>query len=362
MDQKQSSSPFNSQNFQNAAQNHQENQISNPGQSNQAQIYNLSQINTQENLRNTQRLKTLKELYEKCNRAKVQISEFLTRLDLQENTVDYNTALDYFKLISSELLGILRSMDSEKNDFLNNQILVPLKLVNEPDEKLIKITENRVPFFNHDVVPDMLRTKLDNEIENEMNNLEKAAIDKYCVNLNDKNEHLETTINNLAIRLKKMSDKIHISIRNSNNTINDINNPKNKLNTSMNEHTNVLLDIYRNGIGLTVNPIPSNHNHTQNINSSSVNQNLENIANSENLQNYQNQNLDDNVNIDKRLGHYKSLIKTENIDRPEHSMLNRENNPHLQNRETTQILPAGSYPKKESKATRGKGNKRKNNA
>merc|ERR1712226_712542 len=68
------------------------------------------------------RLQNLKNLHEKCNKLKTQISEFLTRLDQFSHSVDYEATL-------------------------NN------------------LTDNRVPFFNHDVIPDMLRTKLDREIE-----------------------------------------------------------------------------------------------------------------------------------------------------------------------------------------------------
>lgn len=45
----------------------------------------------------------------------------------------------------------------------------------ERDEELLRMTENRVPAFTHDLVPDYLRTKPDPEVEQKMIQLEVKA-------------------------------------------------------------------------------------------------------------------------------------------------------------------------------------------
>ena len=49
---------------------------------------------------------------------------------------------------------------------------LPLTLNAEPDEQLLRITEQRVPAFSHDFVPNLLRTKPDPDVESKFHALE----------------------------------------------------------------------------------------------------------------------------------------------------------------------------------------------
>lgn len=63
----------------------------------------------------------------------------------------------------------------EKTPPLRNLTVLPLMLSPERDEDLLRLTENRVPAFTHDLVPDYLRTKPEPEVEQKMIQLEMKA-------------------------------------------------------------------------------------------------------------------------------------------------------------------------------------------
>ena len=76
------------------------------------------------------------------------------------NEIPIITSVNYFQMVS--LLKVLRN---EKTPFLRNYLTLPLQLNAEPDDNLLRITENRVPAFSHDFVPNLLRTKPDPDLE-----------------------------------------------------------------------------------------------------------------------------------------------------------------------------------------------------
>jgi mediator of RNA polymerase II transcription subunit 8 len=63
----------------------------------------------------------------------------------------------------------------DKCPALRNLTVLPLLLSPERDEQLFRLTEQRVPMFSHDLVPDYLRTKPDPEVEQKMLQLEHKA-------------------------------------------------------------------------------------------------------------------------------------------------------------------------------------------
>lgn len=60
---------------------------------------------------------------------------------------------------------LLKVLRNEKTPALRNYLTLPLQLNAEPDDALLRLTENRVPAFSHDFVPNLLRTKPDPELE-----------------------------------------------------------------------------------------------------------------------------------------------------------------------------------------------------
>ncbi|KFM62173.1 Mediator of RNA polymerase II transcription subunit 8, partial [Stegodyphus mimosarum] len=91
------------------------------------------------------------------------ISSFIMKLETE--SLSWPHVLDNFALLSGQVNTLLKILRNEKTPLLRNRVLLPLLLSPDRDEELAKLTENRVQAFNHEIVPDYLRTKPDPEIE-----------------------------------------------------------------------------------------------------------------------------------------------------------------------------------------------------
>lgn len=109
----------------------------------------------------------LDSLISKCNDVKNSLSHFIFKLESEGNLeqVNWQSALDSFALISSQMNIVMRLLKSDNLPNLRNRVLLPLVLNPERDEDLAKLTEGRVQTFNHEMVPSYLRTKNEPEIE-----------------------------------------------------------------------------------------------------------------------------------------------------------------------------------------------------
>ncbi|XP_029005134.1 mediator of RNA polymerase II transcription subunit 8 isoform X2 [Betta splendens] len=70
---------------------------------------------------------------------------------------------------------INKLLKNEKTPSFRNQVIIPLLLSPDRDEDLVKLTEQRVPVFSHEIVPDYLRTKPDPEVEEQEKQLSAEA-------------------------------------------------------------------------------------------------------------------------------------------------------------------------------------------
>lgn len=93
------------------------------------------------------------------------IAAFIVKLEMEYETLQWPSVLNSFALLSGQLNTLMKVLRNDKTPPLRNRILLPLFLNPERDEDLAKLTENRIQFFNHEVVPDYLRTKPDPEVE-----------------------------------------------------------------------------------------------------------------------------------------------------------------------------------------------------
>ncbi|GAB6028834.1 mediator of RNA polymerase II transcription subunit 8 [Chamberlinius hualienensis] len=89
----------------------------------------------------------------------------LMKLDHEHETVQWPTMLDNFALLSGQANSLLKVLKNDKTPLLRNFISLPIRLNPDRDEELVKLTENRVGVFNHEVPPDYLRTKPDPDVE-----------------------------------------------------------------------------------------------------------------------------------------------------------------------------------------------------
>lgn len=107
----------------------------------------------------------LESMVNRCQDIKNSLTSFLFRLENEYTTLDWPSFLDNFALLSGQINNMMKVLKNEKTPTLRSRVLLPLLLSPDRDEELAKLTEGRVQAFNHEMVPDYLRTKLEPEIE-----------------------------------------------------------------------------------------------------------------------------------------------------------------------------------------------------
>ncbi|XP_071954439.1 mediator of RNA polymerase II transcription subunit 8-like [Antedon mediterranea] len=93
------------------------------------------------------------------------IGSFILKLEHEHQMLNWPSVLDSFALLSSQINMLNKVLKSEKTPPLRNLVLLPLELSCDRDEELEKLTEGRVAVFNHDVVPNYLRTKPEPDVD-----------------------------------------------------------------------------------------------------------------------------------------------------------------------------------------------------
>ncbi|KAK2171382.1 hypothetical protein NP493_1073g00021 [Ridgeia piscesae] len=118
---------------------------------------------------------TLESLFQRVQEIKNTIISFLLKLEQEYETLNWPTVLDNFALLSSQISMLTRLIKSDRIPQLRGYVLLPLSLSPERDAELEKVTEGRVMAFNHEVVPDYLRTKPDPEVDDKMMQFQTRA-------------------------------------------------------------------------------------------------------------------------------------------------------------------------------------------
>ncbi|XP_033636315.1 mediator of RNA polymerase II transcription subunit 8-like [Asterias rubens] len=119
---------------------------------------------------------SLEALTNRVQDLKTSLISFLAKLELEHATLTWPSVLNSFALLSGQINTLNKVLKSDKTPALRNLVLLPLKLSQDKDEELEKMTEGRVPAFNHEVVPNYLRTKAEPEVEErELQIKQKAA-------------------------------------------------------------------------------------------------------------------------------------------------------------------------------------------
>ncbi|XP_024134910.1 mediator of RNA polymerase II transcription subunit 8 isoform X2 [Oryzias melastigma] len=100
---------------------------------------------------------------------------FIYKLENEYDRLTWPSVLDNFALLSGQLNTINKLLKNEKTPAFRSQVIIPLLLSPDRDEDLAKLTEQRVPVFSHEIVPDHLRTKPDPEVEEQEKQLSAEA-------------------------------------------------------------------------------------------------------------------------------------------------------------------------------------------
>ena len=89
---------------------------------------------------------------------------FIGRLETDQS-ISWTQFIDSFVVFSAQINNLMKILRNDKTPQLSNRLLFPLILSPDIDQELAKLTDGRVQSFNHDMVPDYLRTKPEPEIE-----------------------------------------------------------------------------------------------------------------------------------------------------------------------------------------------------
>ncbi|KAK2167382.1 hypothetical protein LSH36_28g01043 [Paralvinella palmiformis] len=111
---------------------------------------------------------TVEALIQRVTDVKNSISSFIAKLESEYETISWPSVLDNFALLSGQISSLNRLLKNEKTSVLRNHVLIPLVLAVDRDTELEKLTERRVLFFNHEVVPNYLRTKCEPAAEEKL--------------------------------------------------------------------------------------------------------------------------------------------------------------------------------------------------
>ncbi|XP_076545353.1 mediator complex subunit 8 isoform X3 [Osmia lignaria lignaria] len=130
----------------------------------------------------------LEAIIMKVNDLKTAIAAMIYKLEHEYETLNWPNFLDNFALISGHLTSLSKILGHDKAPNLRNLTVLPLRLSPEKDEDLLRLTENRISTFAHDLVPDYLRTKVEPQAEQKMMQLEAKA-----ANLNYETSHKQVT-------------------------------------------------------------------------------------------------------------------------------------------------------------------------
>ncbi|XP_047739227.1 mediator of RNA polymerase II transcription subunit 8-like [Hyalella azteca] len=108
---------------------------------------------------------TVDTVVQRVTDLKQSLGLLLQKLEHEGESADWPDYLQQYSVISGQMITLLKVLRNEKTPVLRNYLTLPLQLNADPDEALLRSTENRVPAFSHDFVPDLLRTKPDPELE-----------------------------------------------------------------------------------------------------------------------------------------------------------------------------------------------------
>ena len=93
------------------------------------------------------------------------IQNLIMKLEIGHDTLNWNDMLVDYSHITGQIALLTRALNSERMPKLKNYVVLPVHVEPVEDPHLAQLTEGRMPIFNHETVPNYLRTKLEPEAE-----------------------------------------------------------------------------------------------------------------------------------------------------------------------------------------------------
>lgn len=116
---------------------------------------------------------TIEALLGRVQDLKNSCQSFLMKLEQQQ--LSWPQVLDNFAVISGQVSTLIKVLKNDRTPVLRNLVVLPLLVQQEQDTDLQRVTEGRIHAFNHEVVPDHLRTKYEPEVEDKEKVLSATA-------------------------------------------------------------------------------------------------------------------------------------------------------------------------------------------
>ncbi|CAD5111249.1 DgyrCDS577 [Dimorphilus gyrociliatus] len=141
------------------------------------------------------------------------IEGLILRLEREPpESLNWPSFLDNFAIISSQINTLTRFIKNEKTIQLKSYELLPLSLNPNIDENLRKLTNGRVHTFNHELVPDYLRTKPEPEVEERGNTLTAKAITINTDVVNKQMASLNNAVHKIAELIEHERERFEADI------------------------------------------------------------------------------------------------------------------------------------------------------
>lgn len=113
-------------------------------------------------------------MIQRVNEMKISLTNLIIKIEHDPNVI-FPDILESFSVISGQMNTLIRLLKSDKVPLLKALTAIPLALSPDKDPQLETMTEGRLTCFNHEVVPDYLRTKPDPEVEAKHTQVELRA-------------------------------------------------------------------------------------------------------------------------------------------------------------------------------------------
>ncbi|XP_002160450.1 mediator of RNA polymerase II transcription subunit 8 [Hydra vulgaris] len=117
---------------------------------------------------------SLESLVGRVGDIKVSLQNFLFKIEHEYLT--WPQVLDNFALLSGQINTLNKLLKNDHMPILRNLCVLPINVQPDCDEELQRLTENRIHVFNHEVVPNVLRTKYEPDVEKEEQMLINKAV------------------------------------------------------------------------------------------------------------------------------------------------------------------------------------------